>query len=400
MKKVISLFLAFLLAGSPCLKGRGENIVLSPVSQLSGTVQTGLEAPSKTPESSTLDSIKSGVKKGVVFGLITAFLVGLRPFFVKSLTPDYPLSQILTSYYLYAFILLLIFKVYEVKYLSKNNHIEYGKGIPWSRKIKLIALAMLFGHLASTPIHYTALSMNDATSTEVIHKTTPIFLLIAAALPWIKQEKITRKKLTGIIMVIVGALLVVAVKQKGAEGSNPVLGKVLALISALTFVGSDLVNKIIVRDKVIKNYNYLLIAYGVGAVLILFVSFLLGNSVMPIFNFYIFFLATINVLIWLGKFTAAKWLEASRVRGLVSSSPVATVVIGMFWYWTVPDLFTATVYFIAFSSFYYGLRSLGDQSAKESMSTFAKEEAERPVYIKGQVLPVDARSILQLNAAL
>lgn len=340
---------------------------LSPQSEIELLAKKGEEKKS---------TIKETVKKGVVIAVITAIMVGLRPFFVQSLTPNHSLFQILISNYLYAFFILLIFKWVQLRYEAiKGIEPEKGSDVPLSRKVKLIFLAMLFGHLLSNPIHYAALSFNDATSTETIHKTTPIFLLFAAA--WVGQEKVTKKKIAGVFLVILGALLVVSVKETGAPGSFPLLGKILALVSAITFVGSDLVNKVIVRDKVIKNYNYLLLAYGVGSVLLFVIGGLMGMKVLPIFNFWILLLAGLNVLVWVGKFEAAHWLEASRIRGIVSTSPVATVLIGMVWFWSFPDPLTGLIYLFAFASFYFGIKSLSDQSQEETLKTIESHYLEQ-----------------------
>lgn len=322
--------------------------------------------------------IKKALKLGLIITFITAAIIGLRPFFVKSLTPDYPLLQILPSYYFYAFVLLLLFKPIEMKYLNENNKAvaEEENQISFKRKAGLIFLAILFGHLGSTPIHYLALSMNDAISTEVIQKTiTPIMVLLFAVY-FTKQEKMSKRKFWGILLMVGGALAVISAKKAGPPGAFPMWGKVVAFLSTFAFLGSDIMNKKLAKENIIKKYDYLLIAYGVGFLVVATLWLLIGGGTRPIFNFWILGLAVINVSAWLGKLLAAKYLEASRIRGLIASAPVVTVVIAIFWYATVPEMGAIATYLIAFTLIYMGLSRLASQSVEETQSTLSVDQKE------------------------
>jgi drug/metabolite transporter (DMT)-like permease len=76
------------------------------------------------------------------------------------------------------------------------------------------------------------------TLTSTIHASllimaTPLIITLFAV--WILKEKLTRQKSLGLLLGVGGATLLVASKEPGGSGSNPLLGDTLILINAISY---------------------------------------------------------------------------------------------------------------------------------------------------------------------
>jgi drug/metabolite transporter (DMT)-like permease len=99
----------------------------------------------------------------------------------------------------------------------------------------LIRLAILgfFGFAANQGLFYEGLNLTSPVDASLIHIMNPILVLILAGI--IIGEKITRRKLGGIILGSSGALIMILYGKSSSISSSPVLGNILVTLNMVFY---------------------------------------------------------------------------------------------------------------------------------------------------------------------
>ena len=101
------------------------------------------------------------------------------------------------------------------------------------KDLPLIALCALFGIAINQLMFFNGLSMTHPINAAVIMTSTPILVLIMAAV--IIKERITGLKTLGIVVGLVGTLIILLVGKKLSFGSSTFLGDLMILVNASSY---------------------------------------------------------------------------------------------------------------------------------------------------------------------
>jgi drug/metabolite transporter (DMT)-like permease len=96
-----------------------------------------------------------------------------------------------------------------------------------------IFIASIFGVALNMLTFFKGLSMTTPISGAVIMVTTPILVLTFSGL--FLNEKTSAKKITGIIVGMIGAIILISFGKKVHEGQNEILGNFLVFINAASY---------------------------------------------------------------------------------------------------------------------------------------------------------------------
>lgn len=175
------------------------------------------------------------------------------------------------------------------------------------------------------------------TLTSTIHASLLIMvtpLIISLFAVWILKEKMTRVKASGLLLGIGGASLLVASKQAGISGPDPLLGDILILINAISYAAYY----ILVRP-LMEAYSALHVVRWVFTFGLLFIL-PLGWSDTAAINWQAFHLAEAGALLFIVfagtfltyVFTAygIRHLGAAVAGAYIYTQPVFAVIIAFF----------------------------------------------------------------------
>lgn len=159
---------------------------------------------------------------------------------------------------------------------------------------------MLFG-LTGTTLYYAlqnmGMNLTSISSTALILAIGPLLTTILAV--FFLQEKMTRLRIIGISMVVVGMVLVALTSADDSAGTNPALGDVLIFGSALSWAVYTIQGR-----KMVNNYSALVMttaSTGAGLLFLLpFAGIELASGVLPHFS-----LAGIAWVLYLGLAASA-----------------------------------------------------------------------------------------------
>ena len=97
----------------------------------------------------------------------------------------------------------------------------------------LLVVFSLFGITLNQGLFYLGLNLTSPVDASIIHTVNPILVMLIAA--FIIKEKITYLKLSGIILGLTGALIIVLYNKHAAIGSGSLLGNFLILLNGTAY---------------------------------------------------------------------------------------------------------------------------------------------------------------------
>ena len=158
----------------------------------------------------------------LVLATITAIIYGVSFTIAKDVMPTYIKP--------YGFILLRVFGATILFWISglfiKKEKIEL-------KDFLQIFLAAIFGVALNMLSFFKGLSMTTPISGAVMMVTTPILVLTFASI--FLGEKATFKKITGIFIGLIGAIILIMYGKNVNNGNNELLGNLLVFINAASF---------------------------------------------------------------------------------------------------------------------------------------------------------------------
>lgn len=125
-------------------------------------------------------------------------------------------------------------------YFSRKEYVE-------KRDYFRLILGGLFGVATNQLLFFQGLSLTNEISASIIMTTNPILVLVMAA--FILKEKLTAKKILGILIGLAGAIYLIATKKSSGKEAS-MLGDLLILLNATSY-GLYL----IIITPLMKKYN-------------------------------------------------------------------------------------------------------------------------------------------------
>lgn len=194
-----------------------------------------------------------------------------------------------------------------------------------------LGLALVSG--AFLAVHFAAwissLAYTSVASSTALVATNPIFVALVSYLVW--RERISRRAMAGIGLTVLGSLLIALSDSSGGNGSNPVLGDVLALTGALCGTGYFLIGRELRRRLSILPYIWLV--YSTAAVVLLIWMLLAGHSLLglsPTVYLLLLGLAVGPQLLGHTSFNwAVKYLSATFVTVAILGEPVGSAILAV-----------------------------------------------------------------------
>jgi drug/metabolite transporter (DMT)-like permease len=126
-------------------------------------------------------------------------------------------------------------------------------------------LCAITGVVINQLLFLKGLSLTYSIHASLLMLTTPILIVFIAA--WILKERISFTKITGLVLGVTGALLLVLHKENSGEGNNIVLGDLLIIINAVSYTFYF----VLVKPLMLKYEPIMIIRwiFSIGFVLIL-----------------------------------------------------------------------------------------------------------------------------------
>lgn len=118
------------------------------------------------------------------------------------------------------------------------------------KDLGLLALCGLFGVSINQMFFFSGLKLTQPIHAALIMTTAPILVLVTSAI--ITQERITLKKIVGIVLGMVGAIYLIGSGKEVHFSSNQMLGDFMILVNATSYSVY-----LVIVGKMMKKYNAL-----------------------------------------------------------------------------------------------------------------------------------------------
>lgn len=218
--------------------------------------------------------------------------------------------------------------------------------LPEIRRLSKNQLVLIISSGVLLAVHFAAwissLAYTSVASSVVIVATSPIWVSIAAV--FLLKERLNRNLMIGLVAGLSGSVLIGflpdcqlngiklnCIGNSDAISPNAALGNILAWIGALCSAGYLILGRKVRAS--ISLLSYIFIVYGVAAVVLLGMTFLLG---LPLFNLkpdvylWCFLLALIPQLIGHSSFNwAVKFIPVTIVSLFLLVEPIASTILAI-----------------------------------------------------------------------
>lgn len=193
-----------------------------------------------------------------------------------------------------------------------------------------------------------SLSLTSIASSVIIVTTTPVWVTLFSVIVY--REKFPRSVLGGLGLALAGGLVVgladqCSVSSSGlvctgtAQGANPLVGNLLALLGAWMAAAYLLVGKKVRSDLPLIPYTFLV--YGFGAVVLLAVSLATGGFARPFSTIgilWLFGLAIIPQLIGHSSLNySLKFMSTTYVSIALLGEPICSTILGVVLFSEIPN---------------------------------------------------------------
>jgi drug/metabolite transporter (DMT)-like permease len=134
-----------------------------------------------------------------------------------------------------------------VMYLFSNNKQTIQK-----KDLRRFALCALTGVAVNQLLFIKGLSLTYSIHASLLMLTTPILITIIAA--WLLKERLTKFKIIGLVLGVIGALVLILSKNNTGNANDVFVGDIIILLNAISYTFYF----ILVRP-LIKNYNPIMV---------------------------------------------------------------------------------------------------------------------------------------------
>ncbi len=148
-------------------------------------------------------SFRSWLKGALIFPLIASFFYALPPIFAKMAYAYQPTPAVgMAVAFSTANVVLVLFK--PLAPIMGGYQVE-------RRALRMLAVSGIFNILSSLSL-WTAILISSVSTTMPLSRTAPIFVLLFSYLFLGKQEIITRRLVIGAVSVVIGGVLITALR--------------------------------------------------------------------------------------------------------------------------------------------------------------------------------------------
>lgn len=202
------------------------------------------------------------------------------------------------------------------------------------------ALAILSGFLLG--VHFAtwinSLALTSIISSTVLVSTVPIWVALAS--PILLKEPISRGVKQGIALALAGTVIIsLSALANPSQGSNPLLGNVLALMGGLSYAGYLIIGRRL-RPH-LSLASYITIVYGMAGLTLLIVNLLVGTPLLGYGSSVFFLFLVIAVFPQLVGHSSLNWalsfLPAAYVAVVAISEPVGATILAMVLFGEFPE---------------------------------------------------------------
>lgn len=186
----------------------------------------------------------------------------------------------------------------------------------------------------------TSLAYTSIAASTVLVTTNPIWVGMFSW--WWYGEKLSRKKISGIVIALMGGIIIaIADSHAASDYSNPLLGDLLALAGAVMSSLYLLFGSQAQRHGLNTN-SYIAIAYSTAATLLFPFPLIYGSSYTgysPLVYFYVLLMAIVSQVIGHTSLNwAIKWISPALVSLSLLFEPVLASLIATIIWQEIPSI--------------------------------------------------------------
>ncbi|GBE19597.1 MAG TPA: DMT family transporter [Candidatus Pacearchaeota archaeon] len=261
--------------------------------------------------------------RGTLLILITAFISGIaiviNKFFVVKIDPLF-FTAIRALFIGLIFLAISLFIA-----RSKPGKVKKFKKVSWKY---LISIGIIGGSLAFW-LFFTGLKLTTAGRAAFIHKTLPVFVLILAFV--FLKEKITKKQLGAIGIMILGLILIELTKVQSAIR----IGDLLVLGATFLWAIENTLSKKVMLEKE-SNWVVTFSRMFFGSLVLFSIIFISGKtSLLFSLNLqqilYIAISGTFLLFYVLTWYWGLRYINLSKASTILLIAPVISLVLGFIW---------------------------------------------------------------------
>jgi len=267
--------------------------------------------------------------QGLMLALLTAFLWGILPVFLKILLQQMD-AYTITAYRFIVAALVLFGLLFFSKSLPKLRQA--------SKKVMIILVVTAVLLVINYVSNVFALIYISPGTVQIVMQIAPFALMLGSVILY--SEQFTQQQTLGVLILFVGLLLffserIPAILQSDDEN---ILGVFITIFSAVAWASYALAQKKLLTSFTVKQLTILIYIIG-SIVLIPFTDFL---SLFQLNNIQLWSLlfCCVNTLIAYGAFTKAIEIwDGSKVSAVISIAPVFTYLSNRIAVAIAPDIF-------------------------------------------------------------
>jgi len=257
--------------------------------------------------------------RGTLLVLLTAFISGIsiviNKFFVVSIDP----LLFTATRALFIGIIFLVISLYFSRSSGKF------KKTSW---FNLILIAVIGGSLAFW-LFFSGLKLTTAGRAAFLHKTLPIYAIILAFI--FLKEKITKKQLIAIGLMLIGLLLI---ELNNITGSMR-MGDLLVLFAAVLWAIENTIAKKVMLEKE-SNWVVTFSRMFFGSLILFALIFISGktNLLFSLTSQQIIYILISGIFLFLYVLTwywGLKYINLSKASTILLLAPVISLILGFIW---------------------------------------------------------------------
>ena len=280
----------------------------------------------------------SSVGLGIMISLGCAGLIAFKPFLAKSLI-KYNVDPLViqANYYLQAFSMLLIWKAIGfVKDGRKGLASKIRLAASFTKgELGILAAGVFTSQMLASPFYYLSLKYNSVLMTEIIVKSSPIFIIFLSVL--LLGEKLIYRKIAGIFITLLGVVAVIfALKNKESLGNITAIGIIFASISSVSYAAADIIRK--KTRNFIDASTVLFWAYLISFPIMMGFTYIFAGGFAFIFNLPMMLISIISVVTMWMAYRAMDFISPVEHRNIINTTPVFTLAIMSFLNHSFPDI--------------------------------------------------------------
>ena len=257
--------------------------------------------------------------RGTLLVLLTAFISGIaivvNKFFIVKIDP-----LVFTA--TRALIIGVVFFLISFCFRNKNKQF---KQTSW---FNLLLIGIIGGGFAFW-LFFTGLKLTTAGRAAFLHKTLPIYALVLAFV--FLKEKVTKKQLIAIAVMIVGLVLMELTKIS----SSIKIGDALVIGATILWVVENTLAKRVMNKKE-SNWVVTFSRMFFGSLLLFAIIFIFGKAELltSLTSQQLIYIGISSIFLFLYVFTwyfGLKYINLSKASTILLLSPVISLILGVVW---------------------------------------------------------------------